>query len=119
LLVEDNTEVADTLAEMLGLAGFRVEVAYDGPSALARATATAPEIIVCDLGLPAGMDGYAVARACRADPALRDTRLIAASGYSRPEDHAKAKAAGFDVLVGKPVGLKRLEEVLREILPKR
>jgi CheY-like chemotaxis protein len=61
------------------------------------------------------MDGYyAVARACRAVPALRETRLIAASGYSGPKDHAKAKEAGFHVLLGKPIRLKDLEDIFRD-----
>jgi CheY-like chemotaxis protein len=70
--------------------------------------------IVCDLGLPGGVDGYAVARACRREPTLQKTR---ASGYSRPEDHAKAKEAGFDRLVLKPITFATLDALLREMAP--
>jgi CheY-like chemotaxis protein len=87
---------------------------YDGRSALVCARATVPEIVLCDLGLPGGMDGYAVARALRAEPRLLDARIIALSGYSRPQDHANAKQAGFDRLVPKPITADFLEALLNE-----
>ena len=49
------------------------------------------------------MDGFAVARACRAEASLQSTRLVAVSGYSSPQDHAGAQAAGFECLLTKPV----------------
>jgi CheY-like chemotaxis protein len=94
LLVEDNRDLADGFAELLRLHGAYVRVAYDGPSAIKNALESAPDIILCDLGLPGGMDGFAVARACRAEPSLRNVRLVAASGYSSSEDYASAVTAG-------------------------
>jgi CheY-like chemotaxis protein/nitrogen-specific signal transduction histidine kinase len=111
LLVEDNKDLADGVAELLRLHGVSVRVAYDGPSAIKSALDTVPDVILCDLGLPGGMDGFAVARACRAEESLRGVRLVAASGYSSAEDHAKAKAAGFDSLMVKPL----TEESLRAL----
>jgi len=64
------------------------------------------------LGLPGGMDGFAVARACRAEESLRNVRLVAASGYSSSEDHANAATAGFDSLMIKPL----TEESLRKLI---
>ena len=103
LLVEDNRDVADGIAELLRLHGVSVRVAYDGASAIKSAMDAVPDLILCDLGLPGGMDGLAVARACRAEKALRDVRLVATSGYSSAEDHANATTAGFDSLMTKPV----------------
>jgi CheY-like chemotaxis protein len=60
------------------------------------------------------MDGYAVARALRAEPRLHRTRLIAVSGCSQPKDHANAKQAGFDRLVSKPITAEILEALLNE-----
>jgi CheY-like chemotaxis protein/two-component sensor histidine kinase len=114
LLIEDNKDAADTLSELIDLIGFDVDVAYDGRSALVRAMATPPDLVLCDLGLPGGMDGYAVARALRAEPRLHHTRLIAVSGYSQPKDHANAKQAGFDRLVSKPITTEILEALLNE-----
>ncbi len=114
MIIEDNRDVADALSEMVRLIGFEVDVAYDGRSALACAIETVPELVLCDLGLPGGMDGYAVARALRSESRLGDTRLIALSGYSRPQDHANAKQAGFDRLVPKPITADMLEALLNE-----
>ena len=75
LLIEDNQDAADALAELIGMLGFEVDVAYDGRSGLARAAAAAPDLVLCDLGLPGAMDGYAVAREMRADPRLRNTNV--------------------------------------------
>jgi len=117
-LIEDNKDVADALAELIALVGFDVDVACDGRSALVRAIATPPDIVLCDVGLPGGMDGYAVARALRAEPRLHLARLVAVSGYSQPKDHADAKRAGFDWLVPKPITVESLETLLSATLPK-
>jgi len=113
LLVEDNKDLADGFAELLRLHGAHVRVAYDGPSAIKNALEAAPDIILCDLGLPGEMDGFAVARACRAEGSLRNVRLVAASGYSSPEDHAKATTAGFDSLMIKPLTEESLRKLIR------
>jgi signal transduction histidine kinase len=112
LVVEDNQDLADGVAELLRLHGVFVRVAYDGPSALEAALETAPDIILCDLGLPGEMDGFAVARACRGETSLRNARLVATSGYSSAEDHTNATAAGFDSLIIKPL----TEESLRKLI---
>ena len=112
LLVEDNKDLADGIAELLRLHGVIVRVAYDGPSAIKTALDTVPDIILCDIGLPGEMDGFAVARACRVEASLRNVRLVAASGYSSTEDHANALAAGFDSLMVKPLA----EEALRVLI---
>ena len=112
LLVEDNQDLADGIAELLRMHGVVVRVAYDGPSAIKSALDAAPDIILCDLGLPGGMDGFAVARACRVEASLRNVRLVAASGYSSTQDHANALNAGFDSLMVKPL----TEESLRALM---
>jgi CheY-like chemotaxis protein len=67
--------------------------------------------VLCDIGLP-GMDGYQVARAFRADEALRAARLVALSGYALPEDLRRAAEAGFERHLAKPPSLEELEGVL-------
>jgi signal transduction histidine kinase len=112
LVVEDNPEVADGMAEMLRLGGFQVTVARNGASAIGGARALIPDVILCDLGSPGELDGFAVARACRADPALRSTRLIAVSGNDSPEEQARAKSAGFECLLAKPLRHESLAALL-------
>ena len=87
-----------------------MRVASDGQAGLALAKTFVPEIVLCDLGLP-GMDGFSVARAMRAEPALHDRYLVAVSGYARPEDIKQSRAAGFDNHLAKPVSLAALHTV--------
>jgi signal transduction histidine kinase len=114
LVIEDNVDGAESLAELLTLYGHEALVAYDGREGLEKARVFGPDVVLCDIGLP-GMDGYEVARAMRADPALRQVRLVALTGYARPEDVAKAKAAGFDVHVPKPPDVEALERAMAAI----
>jgi len=111
LIIEDNVDVAHSLREALGFLKHSVEVAYSGPEGLAKARAFDPEVVLCDIGLP-GMDGYDVARALRADPALRAVYLVALTGYALPEDQSKARQAGFDRHLAKPASVGDLQEVL-------
>jgi CheY-like chemotaxis protein len=67
--------------------------------------------MILDLGMPE-MDGYEVAQAMRADPALAHTRLVALSGYGQPDDRKRTAAAGFDSHLVKPVELETLSAVL-------
>ncbi|BDG08839.1 hybrid sensor histidine kinase/response regulator [Anaeromyxobacter paludicola] len=107
LLVEDNVDAGQSLAEILALEGHRVRVARDGRSALELARALRPDVVLCDIGLP-DMDGYEVARALRADEALGSARLIALSGYAQPEDRARAREAGFEAHLPKPPDIELL-----------
>ena len=111
VVIEDEQDLAELLKEMLEGEGHVVSSAADGPTGLALIRAIHPDVVLCDLGLP-GFDGHDVARAVRQDPALAGARLLALSGWTRPEDVAKARAAGFDVVLGKPLGM---DAVLAEI----
>ena len=102
LVVEDNKDAGESLVELLALMGFQARLAQDGASAIRSALEAPPDFIVCDLGLPGELDGFAVARACRGEASLRAARLMAISGYSSPRDHALAQAAGFERLLTKP-----------------
>jgi CheY-like chemotaxis protein/two-component sensor histidine kinase len=111
LVVEDNVDAAETLEEMLRLWGHEVAVAHDGRGGVEKARTFEPDVVLCDIGLPL-MDGYQVARAIRADPALAPTFLVALTGYALAEDQRRAAAAGFDRHLGKPVAIEVIEDVL-------
>jgi two-component system CheB/CheR fusion protein len=113
LIIEDNIDAADSLREALEFSEHEVEVAYNGPAGIAKARKYKPEVVFCDIGLP-GMDGFDVARAFRADDALRGTYLVALSGYAQPEDVLRASEAGFDQHLAKPPSLERLEQTLAQ-----
>jgi CheY-like chemotaxis protein/two-component sensor histidine kinase len=114
LIVEDNRDAADSLRMVLELTGHQAAVAYTGPQAVEAAKQLRPAVVLCDLGLPGGMSGYDVARALRQDPAMANARLIAISGYGQPEDRERARAAGFDLHLTKPVTPDDLQRVLAE-----
>jgi two-component system CheB/CheR fusion protein len=111
VIIEDNVDAGDSLAEILELEGHRVRVARDGSSGVALVRELKPDFVLCDIGLP-DVSGYEVAHALRRDGALRRTRLIAVSGYAQPDDVRRAAEAGFDGHVAKPPTLERLHEVL-------
>ena len=97
LVVEDNWDTAESLRSILELAGHEVQVAPDGKSALAKALSFHPDLLLCDIGLPGGMDGHAIATTIRSDTtSYGKPYLVALSGYGQPADKARALAAGFD-----------------------
>ena len=112
LIIEDNADAADSLREALQLGGYNVAVADSGREGVEKARAFEPEVVICDIGLP-GMDGYEVARAIRGDPALGRVTLVALTGYAGPDDVAKAKEAGFDTHLAKPLTVEEVERALQ------
>jgi CheY-like chemotaxis protein len=111
--VEDNRDAADSLAELLQIFGYDVQVAYTGPEGITAAQLFHPEVVLCDIGLP-GVDGYEVARRLRSDDQTATVRLIAITGYGAEADRERAQAAGFDRHLVKPVDPDRL---LTELTP--
>jgi PAS domain S-box-containing protein len=111
LVIEDNIDAAEGLSAVLELVGHDVKVAHAGPDGIDEARSFHPDVVVCDIGLP-DMDGYEVARVMRATPELADIALVALTGYARPDDVTKARAAGFDAHLAKPVSLADLERVV-------
>jgi len=71
-----------------------------------------PDVVLCDIGLPGEVDGYALARSVRSDAEIAGTCLIAITGYGQASDRDRAREAGFDIHVTKPVNPARLEELL-------
>lgn len=116
LVIDDNVDATEALRAVLELDGYEIDVAHDGRRGVQRARAFAPDIVLCDIGLP-DMDGYEVARTLRGDPELGCARLVALTGYGAPEDVARSRAAGFDAHITKPVGTDALERVLSTLEP--
>jgi CheY-like chemotaxis protein len=111
LVVEDNADAREGLRLLLSYAGHEVETAEDAPTGLEKLRTFRPEIALIDIGLP-GVDGYALARMARETPEARTTYLVALTGYGQAEDRNKARAAGFDAHLTKPVDPARLNAFL-------
>jgi signal transduction histidine kinase/CheY-like chemotaxis protein len=111
LVVDDNVDAANSLAQLLELEGHATEAVYGGREALRRAPTFAPDIVLLDIGLPE-VDGYEVARRLRADGST--ALLVALTGYGQAEDVRRAHRAGFDAHVTKPIAFAELARLLRE-----
>ena len=110
LVVDDNQDSAESTAEAAAAVGHDVHVAFDGTTALAEASAFAPELVMPDLGLPR-MDGYEVARRLRATPVLADAVLVAVTGYGqgrRPQALERGRIQRPPGQAGRSLQLKRV-----------
>lgn len=109
LVVDDQADAADTLAELLRCHGHSVDVAYSPAEALERALAHAPDIAFIDIVMP-GMDGWALAQQMRE----RNPRayLVALTGASEDDRRERSQEAGLDIHLVKPIDPTRLELVL-------
>jgi len=116
LLVEDNADSAESFAHLLRRRGHTVEIARDGNEGLERAQALQPDVVLLDIGLP-GLDGFEVARRLRENGAAAGMLLVAVSGYGQPADRTRAREAGFDHHLVKPVEIRELERILAGAAP--
>jgi PAS domain S-box-containing protein len=113
LVVDDNVDMAMSLSILLELHGHRVEMAHDGASALELSQARPFDVVLLDIGLPS-MNGYEVARRIRARGGESQPLLVGISGYGFDADRQRAKEAGFDLYLVKPVDPKLLETLLEQ-----
>ncbi|HET9865196.1 MAG TPA: ATP-binding protein [Steroidobacteraceae bacterium] len=111
LIVDDNADAATSLAALLELDGHHTRSVFTSPEALTMAESFEPRVVLLDIGLP-DMDGYEVARRLRRS--LRGARmtLIALTGYGQKDDRERAREAGFDAHLVKPVDFAALEKLL-------
>lgn len=112
LIVDDNIAAAESLGRLFEFRGHAIARAHTGADAIDLAREHDPDIIILDIGLP-DMDGYEVARSLREEET--DSALIALTGYGQDEDKQRAKSAGFDYHLTKPVGLAEIEGVFAHI----
>jgi PAS domain S-box-containing protein len=111
LLVDDNVDAARMLASLLELDGHRVHMVHHGDEALPALRRLRPEVVLLDIGLP-GLNGYEVARRMRREPDGENLLVIAITGYGMKDDVHKARQAGFDHHLTKPVNVDDLQSLL-------
>jgi two-component system, sensor histidine kinase len=113
LIIEDHDDAREALRALLELEGHRVDAAASGPHGLELARQRPPDVALVDIGLPE-VDGYEVARRIRAMGPGRPY-LIALTGYGHPDDVKRARDAGFDTHLLKPVDPDALVRVLSSL----
>ena len=117
LIVDDNIDALELLAEALNESGYQTFTASDGPSALALAFERRPDLALVDIGLPV-MDGYEVSMRLRENEDLKHIKLIAITGYGQASDRARAFEAGFDAHLVKPISLNTVLETIEGLVSK-
>jgi PAS domain S-box-containing protein len=113
LVVDDNVDSATMLSMILSLRGYDVRTAHDGVEAFEIATAFRPHVAFMDIGLPR-LNGYDVARKLRQHPSGANMFLIAVTGWGQADDKRRAREAGFDDHIVKPIDHRRVDELLVE-----
>jgi PAS domain S-box-containing protein len=111
LAVDDNVDLAEGLAAVLGMWGHTVRLAHDGLAALEVASTFAPEVVFVDLGLPR-LSGLEVARRLRASPGPAPRLLVSMSGFGQEQTRRSSDAAGFHHHLVKPVEIDSLRTLL-------
>jgi CheY-like chemotaxis protein len=114
LIVDDNVDAAASLALLLQASGHKTEICRDGEHALSCAHRFQPHVVFLDIGMPV-MDGYELAGALRQLPGLRDVFCVALTGWGTEGDRVRAREAGIDRHLTKPVGISEVESVLSEV----
>lgn len=112
LVVDDNKDAADMLAEWLESEGHLAKAVYSGEEAITQLFDTPPDAAVFDIGLP-GLSGYELARIVRSDPRVRNITLVALTGYGGKADREHALRAGFDDHFAKPADVISMLETIR------
>ncbi len=111
LVVDDNRDAVESLAELLRMNGSEVDVAFDGEEAIKAASEFQPEVVLLDIGMPI-VDGYTAAKAIRRQSNGRGVWLVAMTGWGQAEDKRRAMEAGFDAHLVKPVSIDALLNLL-------
>jgi PAS domain S-box-containing protein len=113
LIVDDNVDAADSIAMLLALQGHEVRSVHAPQEALEMVEAFRPHLVLLDIGLP-GMDGYEVARRLRSQH-IDSMRIVAITGYGQPSDRERAREAGFDQHLVKPIDPEVLQSLLSSL----
>ena len=115
LLAEDNKANRETVSSFLEQAGYEVNIALDGQQAVDLACRTCPDLIIMDIQMPV-LDGLEAIRRIRLDVNLAEVPIIALTALAMPGDKERCLAAGADLYLSKPVGLRKLVETVGEML---
>lgn len=113
LVVDDNSETADSLVVLLKLLGHDAEIAYDGLAAVEAAERFHPDVMLLDIGLPR-LNGYEVCQRIRQEPWGKEIVMAAVSGWGQDADRRKSAEAGFDYHMVKPLDYTLLLRVLAD-----
>lgn len=111
VVADDNEDSAQSFALLLSFSGHEVRIAHDGAAALRAVREYRPDFAFLDIGMP-GLTGYEVAQAVRSESWGHEIKLIAVTGWGQPEDTQRARSAGFDRHLVKPIDPAEVDRLL-------
>jgi len=111
VVADDNEDSAQSFAMLLSFSGHEVRIAHDGEQALDTMRNFRPDVAFLDIGMPL-LSGYEVAEAVRAEPWGREMKLIAVTGWGQADDKQRARTAGFDQHLVKPIDPSDVDRLL-------
>ena len=117
LIVEDNPKNMKLMRDLMGMHGHRTLEAPDGPAGLDMALQHRPDLILMDIQLPT-MDGYEVTRRLKAQEETKHIPIIAVTSFAMRGEEDRAREAGCDAYVSKPIDIRKLVETVQTFLPK-
>lgn len=118
LIADDNPESREFIRDAMASQNFEINEAVDGKEAFARIQEFHPDLVFMDIQMPE-LDGYAVLRLIREDPALRTVPVIALTAFAMHGDRERALAAGFDAYISKPVDPRSLRSEVAQLLERK
>jgi len=118
LVVDDNELNVELATFLLEADGWTVTTAADGPAALAQVAHARPDLILMDIQLP-GMDGLALTRRLKSDPATSSIPIIAFTAYAMKGDEQRMRAAGCDGYISKPIDVASFGARVRDVIAGR
>ena len=116
LVVDDHQDVADTLANVIEEFGYRAKAVYSGEEAVRETGTFLPDMVLVDLSMP-GLDGYETIARMRQKRPAAEIIIVAVTGLTSEEHRRRAYESGFDLFVSKPLGTKKLRELLALLDP--
>ncbi len=115
LIIDDHADIRRLIKMVLG-SQFEVFEAVDGPTGLAKVRSLQPSLVLLDVMMPGGMDGFQVLEAIKADPVLSEIRIIMLTARGQQQDYEMGKAFGADEYFIKPFSPLRLLDAVQELL---
>jgi CheY-like chemotaxis protein len=110
IVIDDNKDAADSLAELFRVLGYETVVAYNGVDGLTLFSTMRPQFVFLDIAMP-GMNGYEVVGRMREEE-NKGTIFIAVTGFGQEDDKLRSREAGFDYHLTKPINLREMREIL-------
>ena len=115
LIVEDQAEIRELIRLTLELDDWDIHEAQDGPTGLEIARKVQPDVVLLDVMMPGGMDGFAVCERLRADPGMKRTSVVMLTALGRNEDRTRGMKVGADAYLAKPFSPRNLLQVIERL----